>query len=298
MKLFGFLNCNKPPGMTSRDVVNVVQRRLRGEKVGHAGTLDPLAEGVLVIGVGPAVRLIPYVQQQVKRYLATFRLGASSVSGDLEGEVTQHPELPIPDREQLESSAVGLVGSIEQTPPAHSAIWVDGKRAYKRIRAGEDFEMPKRTVEVYSLRITRYEFPEIDLDIECGGGTYIRTLGLDLAKACGSTAVMSHLRRVGVGPFVYEDSVDIDRLREDDLASMLMAPIRGVTNLPRLLIDESDSERLGHGLCLPGSMEVEHEGEVAENADDVAAINADGALRAIVRKKRGDWCPYRVFPVE
>lgn len=286
--------------MTSRDVVNVVQRRLKGEKVGHAGTLDPLAEGVLVMGVGPAVRLIPYVQQQTKRYKATFRLGASSLSGDLEGEVTEHPELPIPSGEQIESSAVGLVGRIEQRPPAHSAIWVDGKRAYKRVRAGEEFEMPKRTVEVYALRVVRYEYPEVDLEIECGSGTYIRSLGLDLARAAGSTAVMSHLRRTGVGPFALEAAVSIERLRGDDLERMLVAPTMGVVNLPRMLVDQAESKRLGNGLCIGSDLEVELgeqpiEGDWPEGSE-AAAIDQQGALRAIVRKKRGDWCPYRVFP--
>jgi tRNA pseudouridine55 synthase len=298
LTLFGFLNCNKSPGMTSRDVVNVVQRRIRGVKVGHAGTLDPLAEGVLVLGVGPAVRLVPYVQQQPKHYVATFRLGASSVSGDLEGEVTQHPDLPIPNAAQLESSVTGLIGRIEQTPPAHSAIWVDGRRAYKRIRAGEEFEMPKRIVEVYSLQILRYEFPEVDLDIQCGSGTYIRTLGLDLARAAGSTAVMSHLQRQGVGPFLHEDSVSIDQLRDDEIESMLVAPTLGVKHVPQLAIDQSDSKRLGHGLCLSGEMPVNPPESGETELSEAAAIAPGGHLRAIVRKKRGEWCPYRVFPQE
>ncbi len=250
LALFGFLNCNKPPGMTSRDVVNIVQRRLRKVKVGHAGTLDPLAEGVLVLGVGPAVRLVPYVQQQAKHYRATFRLGASSVSGDLEGEVTEYPDLPVPSEEQIESAAARLVGRIQQTPPAHSAIWVDGRRAYQRIREGEAFEMPQRTVEVYSLRVLRYEFPEVDLDISCGSGTYIRTLGLDLALAAGSTAVMAHLCRHGVGGFVHKDAVTVEQLREEEIEPMLMPATLAVTQLPRITIDEQETERLGHGLCI------------------------------------------------
>jgi len=315
LTLFGFLNCDKPPGMTSRDVVNVVQRRLRGVKVGHAGTLDPLAEGVLVLGVGPAVRLVPYVQQQAKHYHATFRLGASSISGDLEGEVTQHAELPIPSPEEIETAAVGLVGRIEQVPPAHSAIWVDGRRAYQRIRAGEEFDMPKRTVEVYSLQVLRYQFPELELDIVCGSGTYIRTLGLDLALAAGSTAVMSHLRRQGVGPFVDADSVSLDQLRTDDIQSMLVPPTMAVHQLPQLAIDETGSERLGHGLCVAGQPSGDPkkslpeagwaEGNWAEgnwadgnwaDGSEAAAVDASGALRAIVRRKNELWCPYRVFP--
>ncbi len=308
MTLYGFLNCNKPPGMTSRDVVNIVQRRLRKVKVGHAGTLDPLAEGVLVLGVGPAVRLVPYVQQLPKHYRATFRLGESSISGDLEGDVTKHPDLPVPSREQLETAAAGLIGRIEQTPPAHSAIWVDGRRAYQRIRAGEKFEMPKRTVEVYSLQILRYEFPEIDLDIVCGSGTYIRTIGLDLGLAAGSTAVMAHLRRHGVGPFVVTDSVSVDQLRDDDIQSMLIPASRGVQHMLRLAIDDAESERLGHGLSIADEPEFAIDlvgepdsdrtagGQWVEGTEAVAVTGNDH-VRAIVRRKKGAWFPSRVFPL-
>jgi tRNA pseudouridine55 synthase len=293
MSLFGFLCCNKPPGMTSRDVVNIVQRRVRHElnrrdvKVGHAGTLDPLAAGVLVIGVGPASRLVPYVQQQPKHYRATFRFGESTVSGDLEGEITRYPDLPEPNREQINQAAASLLGTIQQTPPAHSAIWVDGKRAYKRIRAGESFEMPSRTVEVHSLDVLRYDFPELDLDIVCGSGTYIRSIGIDLAVAAGSAAVMSHLIRLGVGPFVIADAMTIDQLREEDLESKLLPPTMSIGHLHRLVVNEVDSERLGHGKNI----------EAEANGAEAAAITADGQLRAIVRWKEDAWYPYRVFPV-
>ena len=293
--------------MTSRDVVNVIQRRLpKKTKVGHAGTLDPLAEGVLVVGIGPAVRLVPYVQQQPKHYQATFRLGESSLSGDLEGEIQTHPELPVPNLEQLEDAARGLVGEIEQTPPAHSAIWVDGKRAYKRIRAGEAFEMPKRTVFVERLMITRYDYPEVDLDIVCGSGTYIRTLGIDLAIAAGSNSVMSFLSRTGVGPFRLQDALSIDTLREGDVFSSLLPAKMAVEHLPSIRVDDETCIRLGHGLCV----EVADEGSILASARsdsingeavleaEIAALSHDGKLRAILRQKRGQWCPYRVFPLE
>lgn len=283
--------------MTSRDVVNVVQRRLpRKTKVGHAGTLDPLAEGVLVLGVGPAVRLVPYVQQQPKHYQATFRLGSSSVSGDLEGEISKFPDLPIPTREELEAAAENLTGEIEQIPPAHSAIWVDGERAYRRIRAGEEFEMPSRIVQIDALEITRYEFPEVDLNIVCGSGTYIRTLGIDLAINVGSTAVMSFLSRSGVGPFLLKNSVPIDALREDDLEPLFLPASLAIQHLPRLKITGEDAMRLGHGLCLdevkPSAVTPSQDQDIT----DVAAMTEDGQLRAIIRRKRGQWCPYRVFP--
>ncbi len=275
-RLFGFLCCNKPPGMTSRDLVNIVQRRIRAEtqrreiKVGHAGTLDPLAEGVLVVAVGPASRLVPYVQQQPKHYQATFRLGESTESGDLEGALSHDPDLPQPDRQQIDTAAKALTGSIAQIPPAYSAIWVDGQRAYKRIRAGESFEMPPRTVEVHSLQVLRYEFPELDLDIVCGSGTYIRSLGIDLAVAAGSVAVMSHLVRSGVGPFLINHAATIQQLQADDLASMLLPPIMGVEQMHKITVDDIASERLGHGKYIDGE----------PTATEAAAITQDGQLRA------------------
>ncbi|MGI9470837.1 MAG: tRNA pseudouridine(55) synthase TruB [Rubripirellula sp.] len=313
---FGFLCCNKPTGMTSRDVVNVVQRRLpRKTKVGHAGTLDPLAEGVLVIGIGPAVRLVPYVQQQPKHYVATFRLGQSSVSGDLEGEITHHDNLPEPTREQLDDAALTLVGQVEQTPPAHSAIWVDGRRAYQRIRAGEEFEMPKRIVQVDRFTITRYAYPEVDLDIVCGSGTYIRTLGIDLAIAAGSTSVMSFLSRVGVGSFRLEDSVSIETLRDGDFLSSLLPASRAVEHLSHASVCDEESARLGNGLCIDLSedryedrgqagvvvarlADAEPQETTQEQVPEIAAMDREGRLRAILRRKRGQWCPYRVFATE
>ena len=283
--------------MTSRDVVNVVQRRLpRKTKVGHAGTLDPLAEGVLVLGVGPAVRLVPYVQQQPKHYLATFRIGSSSVSGDLEGDISEFPDLPIPTREQLEQAARDLTGQIEQVPPAHSAIWINGKRAHQRIRAGETFDMPSRQVEIHVLNITRYEFPEVDLDVMCGSGTYIRTLGIDLAVNAGSTAVMSFLSRTGVGPFVIENALSVDVLREETLDAHLLSPSLAVQHLPQIEVTADDAQRLGHGLCLNEVEFIDSERMIDQDVSEAAAITPDGQLRAIVRLKRGQWCPHRVFP--
>lgn len=283
--------------MTSRDLVNVVQRRLpRKTKVGHAGTLDPLAQGVLVLGVGPAVRLVPYVQQQAKHYQATFRIGSSSISGDLEGEITEFPDLPPPTRDQLENAARELTGQIEQIPPAHSAIWVDGQRAYRRIRAGEEFEMPSRTVQIDALEITRYEFPEVDLNIVCGSGTYIRTLGIDLAVKAGSTAVMSFLSRTGVGPFLLENSVSIDTLKEDELESHFLPAALATQHLPCIQVTANDATRLGHGLCLDEKHPDITFPNPVQDTSDVAAMTEDGHLRAIIRRKRDQWCPYRVFP--
>jgi tRNA pseudouridine55 synthase len=256
--------------------------------------------------VGPAVRLVPYVQQQPKHYQATFRVGSSSVSGDLEGEISEFPDLPIPTRDQLEGAAKKLTGEIEQIPPAHSAIWVDGQRAYRRIRAGEEFEMPSRKVQIDTLEITRYEFPEVNLSIVCGSGTYIRTLGIDLAVNVGSTAVMSFLSRIGVGPFLLKDSVSIDALKNDELEPHFLPASLAIQHLPCVKVTDEDATRLGHGLCLdevkpsaatqPETTQTEAAPANGQDITEVAAMTQDGQLRAIIRLKQGQWCPYRVFP--
>jgi tRNA pseudouridine55 synthase len=269
--------------------------------VGHAGTLDPLAEGVLVLGVGPAVRLVPYVQQMPKHYQATFRLGESSLSGDLEGEIRAHPDLPVPTLSQLQSAATQLTGHIRQTPPAHSAIWVDGKRAYQRVRAGEQVNVPSRSVNIERLTVTAYQFPDVQLDVVCGSGTYIRTLGIDLAKLAGSCAVMSYLKRAGIGPFDCRDSVTITQLREQPIESMLVPATGGIGHLPRTIVDADQSVRLGHGLTLGEELELEAAAtsdRPIDGVEEAAAITAEGRLRAIIRRKRGLWCPYRVFPLD
>lgn len=292
--MFGFLCCNKPSGVTSRDIVNVVQNRVRPAKAGHAGTLDPLAEGVLVVGVGRAVRLVPYVQNQAKHYQATFRLGQSTVSGDLEDEVVFHEDDPEPTLEQLQNAATRFVGEIEQTPPAHSAVKVDGRRAYKRVRAGQQVEMPKRTVVVHSMSVTRYEYPEVDLDIVCGSGTYVRTLGMDLAEAVGTKSVMSYLKRTAIGPFKIEDAVEFEQLKANQFSDKILPAQFAVADLPQVSVDAQQEELLGNGRPIEcPNISGEEAGITGEEA---GAINASGRLVAILRFKRGAWWPYRVFP--
>ncbi|WP_261344279.1 tRNA pseudouridine(55) synthase TruB [Stieleria varia] len=296
MSLFGFLNCNKPKGMTSRDLVNIVQGQLRGRrcKVGHCGTLDPLAEGVLVVGLGPAVRLVPMVQDQAKHYRGTFQLGAQSPTGDLEFEPTLYPDLPQPTADQLRAAATGLTGLITQVPPAYSAVRVDGRRAYDRVRSGQSVEMPSRTVRIDQLDVLDYEFPIMELDVVCGSGTYMRSLGMDLAQAVGSTAVMTSLTRVGVGPFRLEDSISVEQIRRGPLEDLLMPPALAVVNLPQFSVGPEDDERLGNGQTVQGRPILD--GKEVENADLAAAMTERGDLRALVKPKNGLWGPYRVFP--
>ena len=222
---FGILNVDKPAGLTSRDVVNRIEGLVRNVKCGHAGTLDPLATGVLVVCVGPATRLIQYVQRLPKQYRAVFQLGRKSVTDDVEGDVELVAGAPEPTRVQIEAALPQFLGDVEQRPPAHSAIKVDGQRSYERARRGEEFELPARTITIHRLEILRYEYPELELAIECGSGTYVRSLGRDLAAALGTAAVMSALVRTAIGDFRLEDAVALDALTNSTLAEHLQPPI-------------------------------------------------------------------------
>ena len=175
--MFGILNLNKPTGWTSRDVVNRVQRLVRPNKAGHAGTLDPLATGVLIVAVGQATRLIEFAHQLPKYYRATFQLGCSSDSDDVDTEVKPLTQPPIPTHQEVEGALAVFTGVIQQRPPAYSAVHVDGQRSYKLARRGETVELQPRPVTIHSLDVVRYEYPELVLDIHCGSGTYVRALG-------------------------------------------------------------------------------------------------------------------------
>ncbi|OYP37270.1 tRNA pseudouridine(55) synthase TruB [Rhodopirellula sp. MGV] len=292
--MFGFLNCNKPAGFSSRDLVNVIQRRLRGKKVklGHCGTLDPLADGVLVVAVGPASRLVPFVHETSKQYHGSFRLAAESPTGDVEFEPTLFEDHPIPSLEQIESACREFTGSIEQIPPAYSAIKIDGRRAYDLAREGQQVEVPPRTVTIHSLSVIRYAYPDFELSITCSTGTYIRTLGIDIAKSLGTTAVMTNLCRTRVGEFKLAQSHHIDMIREQPLEEMLLPAITGVTHLPKMIVDAEQCQRLINGLSLEDR---QHQLPTDPIPKHAAAVRADGILQAIIAPKRGTWTPKRVF---
>lgn len=338
--VFGFLPYVKPRGMTSRELVNRVQRRLRREsndrklKVGHTGTLDPLADGLVVIAVGAATRLTPWLLQHGKRYVARFELGVSSISGDLEEPVTALANAPQPDLAEIQAACRRLHGWIEQTPPTHSAIWVDGERAHQRVRRGEQVEMPTRRVWIESIEVVHYRYPHLDVDVRCGSGTYLRTLGMDIAAACQSVAVMTELTRSEVGPFQISSAVtalppddppphDPEHLAQgltpmDDageLRSFIQAPVAGLAHLPALPLDHDGVRRARNGLSLTGEPHppppsaLDGIGRQAEptrprvgspstspaQPEECIALDARGDLVAVLRRKDGRWAPLRVF---
>lgn len=217
----GLLIVDKPEGPTSMHVCRVVKAKLRrggaakSVKVGHGGTLDPLATGVVVVLVGrAATRLCDEVMAGEKRYIAEVDLGHRSTTDDREGELTEISVLRAPTREEVEAACARFVGTIEQRPPAHSAVWVDGKRAYKLARAGEAPEMKARPVEVHEIGVVEYEFPRLVLDVRCGKGTYIRSLARDIGLALGTGGMLARLRRTAVGGFRIEDAVGLEALPE------------------------------------------------------------------------------------
>ena len=213
MELHGILVIDKPRGLTSHDVVARVRRLLKTRKVGHAGTLDPAADGVLVVAVGRATKLLSDLSAHNKRYAAHVVLGVGSVSGDVEGPAIL--EQAISDRPS--SAAVTAVlkdftGDIEQVPPAHAAIKVDGQPLYRRAHRGETVEVPSRNVHISVLNLIDYQFPNIWLDVECSAGTYVRSLARDIGSALGDSAYLHYLLRTRSGDFDLADAWSLDEM--------------------------------------------------------------------------------------
>jgi tRNA pseudouridine55 synthase len=246
----GILNINKPPGLSSRQAVDLVKPLVRPDKIGHAGTLDPLAAGVLVVCIGKATRLIEFVQQMPKQYQATFLFGRTSPTDDVEGDVAELSNPLIPSRDQIERACARFIGTIEQRPPEFSAIKVAGRRAYDLARSGRAVELAPRPVAIYSIAVLAYEYPRLTLDVRCGAGTYLRALGRDLAQSLGTGAVMSELVRLAIGPFVIEKAIDPRGLTETQLSASIQAPQSAVAELPMISLDEREVEMLAHGRSL------------------------------------------------
>ena len=292
LRRFGILNIDKPADITSRRVVDRVEKFVRPEKVGHAGTLDPLATGVLVVCVGKATRLIEAVQDQSKSYHATFLLGRQSETDDVTGTVIDVPTAREVTRDEIERHLPAFVGRIEQVPPSFSAVHIAGRRAYERARAGQTVELTPRTVEVSRLAITRFAYPEVELDIDCGSGTYIRSIGRDLGQALGCGAVMSALVRTRVGPYRIENAIALDRLTRDTIDASLLDPATAVAELPRRVATADEIELIRAGRAIPIG-DVQHAGD----SESVVMSNEAGALLALARPDRdtNSLRPFRVF---
>lgn len=275
----GVFCLNKPRGMTSRDAVNLVQRFLRRLRLGHAGTLDPLATGVLVVCVGSATRLIPFVQELPKFYRAMFLLGRSSPTDDVDGDVTELVAAPIPSRQQIEAALPEFIGTILQRPPIYSAVKIEGRRGYQWARQGLPREAKPRPVMVHELKILRYEYPELELEIHCGSGTYVRSIGRDLAQRLGTAAVMSQLTRLAIGHFVIDQSVDPRELGPHHWRDFLLPPVVAVKHLPQVQLSNDKAEQL-----LRGQWPV-HEGNL-QPGETAAVFDQAGHLLGVAECQR------------
>ena len=280
MSWCGLLNVDKPAGMTSRQAVDHVLKLVRPSKVGHAGTLDPLATGVLIVCVGAATRLITRVQQGRKRYVGRFLLGKRSDTEDTDGKVVEGGDWSGVTRSQLERLLPEFLGTIQQTPPQISAVKVAGHRAYKLARRGEAIELEPRPVEVFSMRISLFEPPEFELEIECGSGTYVRAIGRDLGERLGCGAVMSALNRTAIGRFELADAVPLASLNATSLRDSLMSPLAAVTELPQRKLDPAECVRVRQGRPIPWGFlpDADCHGEVtlidaAENMVGIAQVD-------------------------
>jgi tRNA pseudouridine55 synthase len=275
--LFGLINLNKPSGITSRAAVDRVKRLVGRAKIGHTGTLDPLASGVLVICIGPATRLAEFVQGQTKQYRATFLLGRTSPTDDVDGEVTELVDPPRPTHEEIVAATGPLTGEIQQRPPPHSALKVAGRRAYELARAGEEVELAPRPIEVYRFDVVSYAYPELVVDISCSKGTYVRALGRDLAESLGTGAVMSALVRTAVGAFGVDDAIAPETLTRENLAEALLPARLAVADVPEVCLDIEQIAAIGNGGKLSGDI-------APADCQTLAAYNADGQLLAVLSR--------------
>lgn len=243
----GYLPVDKPAGITSRDVVNHVQNWFPKMKLGHAGTLDPAATGLLIIGVGSiATRFIEYVQDQEKQYRSIFQLGAISTTDDADGEITLQAINQPPSLEEVQLHLNKLTGCILQTPPAYSAARVLGVRAHTRARRGESVELKPRQVSVYEFQCLRYQYPELEVMVNCSKGTYIRSLARDLGQMLQTGAYVKELRRTRIGKVNVEDAINLDCTANDAFDAMLPVSV-AVQHLPRLDASDEESRRLRQG---------------------------------------------------
>ena len=215
--MLGFLVVDKPPGITSHDVVAVMRAVLGIKKVGHTGTLDPFATGVLPVAVGRATRLIPFLDEKVKVYEGTVTLGCSMDTGDPTGNVLLESPVPELSREKVESVFKNFIGPIMQTPPPYSAVKINGKPLYKYAREGIEVSVPAREIRIDSIELIEIRGNEIDIRVRCGPGTYVRVLAEDIGVALGTCAHLSALRRTSSGQFYIEGSIQFEEL------SMLVA---------------------------------------------------------------------------
>ena len=250
----GFLLVDKPGGLTSHDVVSRLRRLLGERRIGHAGTLDPMATGLLVVAVGRVTRLLRFVQGRPKEYRATAVLGVATDTLDADGAVLTREPLPVSE-EEVRAAATRFVGRIHQVPPMVSAIRIGGRRLHELARAGEEVEREAREVEIHSFEVTDFspcDYPEVSFTVRCSTGTYVRTLADDLARALGGRGHLSALRRTAIGSLRVDEATGLDALEESGVAGAALLPAaEALRDLPAVEIDPATERGVRHGTGFP-----------------------------------------------
>ena len=289
-KIDGWLVFDKPEAMTSTDVVRVVKKALSPQKVGHAGTLDPLATGILPIGLGEATKTMAYIVDSTKEYEFTVRWGEETTTIDREGQVTATSDVT-PTAEEIRAVLPEFVGEIQQIPPAFSAIKVDGERAYELARRGEDVQLKPRNVTIHALSLdgVSEKYREASFRTTCGKGTYIRSLARDIAARLGTVAYVEKLRRCRVGPFSLKHAISlalpIDLGHIARAVDRLIPVLTALDDIPALAITEQEADLVRMGRSLPPS---------TDNRGTVVLLS-DGELIAIADADETKVQPKRVF---
>ncbi len=288
----GVLVVDKPIGLTSHDVVQIIRKGTGIRRAGHTGTLDPRASGVLVVLIGPAVRLSEYVSASDKRYQATIRLGSSTDTYDDEGTVTNSATFESITEEKFNEVLQKFVGEIEQVPPPYSAVKVKGKKAYDLAREGEEVDLEPRLIQVYSLEVIEWASPEVVIDVYCSSGTYIRSLANDLGKELGCGAHLIGLRRTKSGRFTLRDAIPLRKLQESFETGTwyrnLIPAAEALADWPVVELDADQVELIRHGHRVPGEPNSKGWARgVSEQGDLVALLEFDA--------ETNEWQPRKVF---
>lgn len=295
----GILVALKPAGPTSHDIVALVRRLAATKRVGHGGTLDPFASGVLPVFLGRATRVVEYHLGDRKGYRATACFGATSTTDDLEGELTP-ADAPAPGRATVEAALEQLRGPISQRPPAYSAIKVAGRRAYAMARAGETVELASRDVTIHRLDLVEWDDSDTDrpiaiLEVECSAGTYIRALARDLGQLAGSGAYLGALSRTSSGPFGLEQAIPLERVREaaaegpGALASLLLPIDAGLESLPELVLSDGEVTAISRGQFIRAAL------PPGEPDAPIRVRDGTGRLVAIATVRDGRLAPDKVL---
>jgi tRNA pseudouridine55 synthase len=285
----GVLHVDKPVGLTSHDVVNKVRRLSGIRRVGHSGTLDPLATGLLTLCLGQATRLVEYLVGLDKVYLVTIRLGQETNTYDGEGQITAEKPVEV-TQQQLDNVLEQFRGQIEQVPPMFSAVKVDGQPLYRRARQGVDIERPARQVTVYDINQLSWQRPMLALRISCSSGTYIRSIAHDLGQVIGCGGHVASLRRTAIGEISIEEATPLDQLQPESWRQHLRPLDSAVYHLPLIELPDENVQKVSHGQRIPIE-EVSHQ----TGDSPVRAYNQEGQFIGILIPVEGQWQPRKIL---